>query len=298
MSRRKQHVPWKAAGAASEQQHSADDVVRETGWVFNNQTGDSLNLAEFVATGDQEVGAFLQAFAIPEGELTAVEIGSGIGRMTAAFTRHFRRVVACDLDAAFLERCRETVAQFGVPDRLQTVHVADGHSLEIADASVDVVFSYITLQHCQHDDAILLTREAVRIARPGARIALNYRTWTAADTALWPAGKLVRGLWRLPRVGQSIARQRSVARLGWQANRLSPREVLDAIGPQITNVQIFRSPQRRSFAVAGTSDAMFEGVNRSHWWLVANVVDVAAVDVAAVDVAAVDAGIVDGQPGA
>jgi SAM-dependent methyltransferase len=271
MSRRKQHVPWKAAGAASEQQHSADDVVRETGWVFNNQTGDSLNLAEFVATGDQEVGAFLQAFGIVDGEHTIVEIGSGIGRMTASFTRHFRRVVACDLDAAFLERCRETVAQFGVPDRLQTVHVADGNSLQLADASADVVFSYITLQHCQHDDALLLTREAVRVARPGGKVALNFRTWTAADGALWPAGKLVRGLWRLPRIGPTISRQRAAARIGWQANRLSPREVINAVGPQLTNVQIFRSPQRRSFAIAGTADATFEGVNRSHWWLVADV---------------------------
>ena len=47
-ARRKQHVPWRAAGTASEQQRSADDVVRETGWVFNNVTGDELNLAEFV----------------------------------------------------------------------------------------------------------------------------------------------------------------------------------------------------------------------------------------------------------
>ena len=45
MSRRKQHVPWTAAGTASEQQHSADDVVRATGWVFNNQTGPALDLA-------------------------------------------------------------------------------------------------------------------------------------------------------------------------------------------------------------------------------------------------------------
>ena len=51
---RRQHVPWKAAGSASESEHSADDVVRETGWVFNNVTGEQLSLAEFVETGDHE----------------------------------------------------------------------------------------------------------------------------------------------------------------------------------------------------------------------------------------------------
>jgi ubiquinone/menaquinone biosynthesis C-methylase UbiE len=104
---RKQHVPWRAAGTASEQQPSADDVVRETGWVFNNVIGDGLNLADFVRTGDVEVGAFVQAFALPTGAgRSLVEIGAGIGRMTAAFTRLYGRVVACDLDMAFLERCR------------------------------------------------------------------------------------------------------------------------------------------------------------------------------------------------
>ena len=41
------------AGRASEDQPSADEVVRETGWVFNNETGERLTLDEFVATGDR-----------------------------------------------------------------------------------------------------------------------------------------------------------------------------------------------------------------------------------------------------
>ncbi len=88
---------------------------------------------------------------------------------------------------------------------------------------------------------------------------------------LWPAGTVVRGLWRLPKVGPGIARHRSVARLGWQANRLSPAQVMAAVGPRLTDVRIVRSPKRRSFAVAGTADQAFEGVHRSHWWLVATV---------------------------
>jgi SAM-dependent methyltransferase len=271
---RKQHVPWRAAGTASEQQPSADDVVRETGWVFNNVTGDDLNLAEFVSSGDHEVGAFLQAFELVSGDdRSLVEIGAGIGRMTAAFTRNFGRVVACDLDAAFLERCRETVAQFGIPGRLRTVPTGDGRTVDVPDHSADVVFSYITLQHCHREDAIALTREAVRVARPGGRIALNYRTWTDADILLWPAGKVVRALWKVPGIGGMLARWRVAARVGWQANRLTPPRVLDAVGAQLANVRLVRSPQRGAFSIAGTTDGVFEGVNRSHWWLVADVVD-------------------------
>jgi len=274
MSRRRQHVPWRAAGTASEQERTADDVVRETGWVFNNRTGGRLTLAEFVSTGDHETVAYLQAFGLMDEMVlhqTIVEIGSGIGRMTASFSNWYQKVIACDLDAAFLERCRETVAEFGKAERLQTSHVADGRTLQLPDHVADLVFSYITFQHCHHDDALALTREALRITKPGGRVALNYRTWVASDALLWPAGKLVRATWRLPRVGPIIAQRRLPARLGWQANRLSPTEVMREVGGSLTDVALYRSPRRGPFRIDGTSDATFEGVHPSHWWLVATV---------------------------
>lgn len=272
MSLRRQHVPWKAAGSVSESEHSADAVVRETGWVFNSQEHRSLR--EFVETGNHETVAYLQAFGLWLDGIEnqkLVEIGSGIGRMTASFTHHFGRVVACDLDAAFLERCRETVAQFGRPERLQTSHVVDGRTLQLPDTSADLVFSYITLQHCHRDDALGLVREAVRVTRPGGHLALNFRTWVAGDSVLWPAGKVVRATWRIPKVGPVIAQRRLPARLGWQANRLTPTQVMAVVGDRLAEVKVFRSPKRRSFAVPGTADAQFEGVHRSHWWLVATV---------------------------
>ena len=272
---RRNHVPWRAAGTTSEQQSSADEVVREAGWVFNNRTGRDLSLAEFVETGNHETLAYLTVFGLDDGRLasqTLVEIGAGIGRMTASFSRLFARVIACDLDAAFLERCRETVAQFGRPERLQTSLVADGRTLALADGAADLAFSYITLQHCHRDDALALVAEALRVTRPGGHVALNFRTWTGRDAALWPAGKMVRGLWRVPKFGPALSKHRTIARLGWQANRLSPAEVIDAVGSRLSEVQIVRSPKRRSFAIPGTSDEAFEGVHPSHWWLVARVI--------------------------
>ena len=129
MRQRSQLIAWKVAGRVSDRHTSADEVVRETGWVFNNATGDHLTLADFVATGDDEVPAYLEAFGLRDPEnhqQTMIEIGSGIGRMTAAFTREFDRVIAADLDIGFLERCYETVSRFGraticVPLKLQTV---------------------------------------------------------------------------------------------------------------------------------------------------------------------------------
>ena len=276
MARRPQLVPWRTAGRVSEEQHSADDVVREIGWVFNNETGDCLDLQDFTSTGDHEIEAYLRAFGLWNDQQlsqTILEIGSGIGRMTTGFTHHFGQVIACDLDAAFLERCRQTVAQLGVVERLRTSHVADGRTLALQDGEADLGFSYITLQHCQHDDGLSLVSEAIRVTKPGGHLALNFRTWTAVDIVLWPLGKITRGLWRLPAIGPWVARRRLLSRFGWQANRLSPNEVLSHIatlGNPIGSVVLFQSPNRK--LARGRPDVTvktFEGVHRSHWWLIA-----------------------------
>jgi ubiquinone/menaquinone biosynthesis C-methylase UbiE len=273
MTRRSQAVPWRSAGRVTERLRSADDVVRETGWVFNNATGTALTIEEFVETGEQEVGAYFTVFGLlgPDAESqTVVEIGCGIGRMTSSLTRRFGDVVACDLDAGFLERCRETVARFGKVERLRTSQVADGRSLELPSQSADVVFSYITLQHCSRDDALALSAESVRVARIGGRVVLNFRTWRPVDTMLLPLGAGVRTLYRVPRLGEWLARRRWATRLGWQANRLQPDEVIAIVRQHVGDIEIWRNP-KQTREVAGTTLRTFEGVNPSHWWFVATV---------------------------
>ncbi len=275
MARRPQLVPWKTAGRVSDDQKSANDVVREIGWVFNNETGDSLDLKVFTTTGDQEIIAYLKAFDLETENLldqTLVEIGSGIGRMTTGFTKAFGHVVACDLEAAFLERCRQTVAQYGVVERLRTVHVGDGRTLSVGDGEADLTFCYLTLQHCQHDDALSLVAEAARVTKPGGSVALNFRTWTGIDAVLWPLGKVTQALWRVPKFGSWLARSRFASRLGWQANRLSPDEVaahLDTLPERFASRVIYHSPDRRMKPRGDAELRTFEGVHQSHWWLVA-----------------------------
>jgi SAM-dependent methyltransferase len=276
--RRPQLIPWKVAGRVTEEQANADQVVQTTGWVFNNETGDTLTLAEFVATGDNEVPVYLDRFELlDDGEQTEhrslVEIGCGIGRMTCAFTRRFGTVYACDLDAGFLERCREAVARFGKVDRLRTVEVTDGRSLGIDDDTSDVAFSYITLQHCDRDDAVALVHEAIRVVRPGGQIALNFRSWSGTDPFVLPIGALTRGLFRLPGVGPWLSRKRLPTRLAWQANRLDPHQVVRPIQDRLTDVVIWRNPARGApvWGVADATAEYFDGINRNHWWLVARV---------------------------
>ena len=260
----------------TDRQTSADEVVQATGWVFNNETGTSLTLADFVHTGDAEVPTYLDGFGLSNGDdasRTMVEIGSGIGRMTCAFTRTFGTVYACDLDAGFLERCREAVATYGVVDRLRTIHVPDGHTLGIDDDVADVVFSYITLQHCDRHDAQALVQEALRVARPGAVIALNFRSRSWADVVLLPLGAIVRTGFSVPGLGTWLSRRRLATRLAWQANRLDPHQVLQPIAAQLGDVAIWRN-QTKTTPIWGIGDAelrYLSAVGPSHWWVVAHV---------------------------
>ena len=275
---RAHHLPWSSAGNLADNDLTADDVVRETGWVFNNQTGDELTLQAFVETGDKEVRRYirlLQLDSFPFEDSTLLEIGSGIGRMTSSFTNRCNAVIAADVDSAFLERCRQTVARFGRIDRLSTLHVANGKTLGLGNDSVDLTFSYITLQHCQPQDAINLVGEAIRVTRSGGLVVLNFRTWVRSDIALVPLGIAVRRLWKLPVLGRRLARWRWSTRLGWQANRLKPETVLQNFESQLSNVKIFHSVKRKMSVAKARNESVktmpTKRINPSHWWLVAQV---------------------------
>ena len=278
---RTQFTPWKSAGNRTETSGTADQVVRETGWVFNNETGSELTLADFVRTGDQEVSRYMRQFGFNSESLankTLLEIGSGIGRMTSAFTRQCFAVVAADVDAAFLERCHETVGKHGQVAKLRTCHVADGSTLRLPDSCVDIAFSYITLQHCQKNDALSLTSEAMRVTRIGGTLLLNYRTWVPADALLVPLGMAMRRLWMVPVVGRRLAVTRWSTRLGWQANRLSPDQVLAHVSAhapavkRLTNVVVHHSAKKtRTVNTNGVEVRPMKRVNKSHWWLSATV---------------------------
>ncbi len=277
-TKRAHHLPWRRAGHLADNNLSADDVVRETGWVFNNETGDDLTLKEFVDTGDKEVQRYVRLLELQNIQFessTLLEIGSGIGRMTSAFTNRCQKVIAADVDSAFLERCRQTVAQFGRIDRLNTLHVVNGRTLVLGDDTVDATFSYITLQHCQPQDAIELVNEAIRVTRSGGTIVLNFRTWVLSDVVLVPLGVAMRALWKVSIIGPRLARWRWSTRIGWQANRLNPNTVLAKVAPALCEIKVFHSVKRKLKVSANSQKSIktipTNRINPSHWWLVAQV---------------------------
>jgi hypothetical protein len=68
---------------------------------------------------------------------------------------------------------------------------------------------------------------------------------------------------------------RALTRLGWQANRLSPDDIVasigvDLIGTRLTDVTVIHSPRRRvKVSAEGVRKLGVRRVHPSHWWLLA-----------------------------
>lgn len=104
--------------------------------------------------------------------LTAVEIGHGGGRLLAAACRHFKRVYGVDVHEES-SRVAGELARRGVSNGV--LMQTDGTALPLLDASADLVYSFIVLQHVQRIERFdLYIRETARILRPNGIGLLYY----------------------------------------------------------------------------------------------------------------------------
>jgi hypothetical protein len=88
---------------------------------------------------------------------------------------------------------------------------------------------------------------------------------------LLPLGTIVRFAFRLPRVGEWLSQRRSITRLAWQVSRISPSQVLAALGASIDGVTIWSGGPVDDLQGAFRR-GRFEGINENHWWITATVV--------------------------
>lgn len=183
-------------------------------------TAHSEESAEFFRQGATETDTFLAFCGVePARGLSVLEIGSGAGRMTRRLAELFGRVVAVDVSEQLLARCRENLSSFAnVEYRL----VPGDGTLGGAAEEVDVVFSYLTLQHVPTRKAQLLYFESsARALRPGGRLAVQIRSpsaWAVAEAYAASLAHLFRGRWTISRA--------------WLGPRLRPEEVRGRLAGQ------------------------------------------------------------------
>lgn len=145
-----------------------DAKARENAMYFIHSTLDYTDTdeAEFWASGPDTLDKTLEPFGrtlLPTDQV--VEIGCGIGRLTRALAQRAGRVVGIDVSKEMIERARGALADLTNVDLL----VGSGSDLAgVADASMDVAYSFIVFQHIP-DPAVTChyIEEIGRVLRPG-----------------------------------------------------------------------------------------------------------------------------------
>lgn len=140
-----------------------------------------MNRAAFYASGETEMRSFDAALAragIACGPLQrCIELGCGVGRVTAPLARRFAEVVAVDVSAAHLR-----VAADHLRDEA-AANVRIGHLASIEDVAAlgayDVLYSRIVLQHNPPPVMVRLLDDLLARLRPGGIALFQVPTYRA-----------------------------------------------------------------------------------------------------------------------
>jgi SAM-dependent methyltransferase len=158
---RRLRTDWETLGAADPLWAVyVKDGARDGGW----------DVSEFLATGEREIADSWSRYAgvvggPPPPDAIVLDFGCGVGRLSAALAARSRFVVGIDLSEPMLRRWSDVVPS-SVRSRMQAV-LSSSRSIPLHDASVDLVYTSLVLQHMHADLAMGYLREFLRVLKPG-----------------------------------------------------------------------------------------------------------------------------------
>ena len=138
------------------------------------KAGGGWNAEEFFATGTHEIGVFMKRAAewgVPVSRRSALDFGCGIGRLSQALADYFDHVYGVDISPKMIELARQHNRK-GV--RCEYLCNVEGDLKRFADHSIDLIYSWITLQHMRPRYARGYMREFLRVLAPGGLLLFQY----------------------------------------------------------------------------------------------------------------------------
>jgi ubiquinone/menaquinone biosynthesis C-methylase UbiE len=130
-------------------------------------------LDEFFAAGELDVVGLellLAHFGLPLQRRVALDFGCGVGRISRALATRFENVVAVDISPSMIAHARALNAE---TKNVRFVENAEADLRFVTDASVDLVYSNITLQHIPPSLSAGYLVELLRILGPGGVAVLQ-----------------------------------------------------------------------------------------------------------------------------
>jgi SAM-dependent methyltransferase len=138
------------------------------------KVGGRWDVDEFFATGIHEVRTFMDraaAWGAPASRRSALDFGCGIGRLSQALAGHFDQVYGVDISPKMIELAREHNRKGA---RCEYVWNPAGDLGRFADGSIDMIYSWITLQHMRPRHARRYMWEFLRVVAPGGLLLFQY----------------------------------------------------------------------------------------------------------------------------
>ncbi len=152
---------------------------------YAHTRGGRWDVAEFFATGESEIAALEAECAVlglPRQRRVALDFGCGVGRLSRALASRYAEAIGVDIAASMIERARAMNADYANLRFVENVH-ADLRFL--LDASVDLIYSVIVLQHMPAELQGVYIAEFMRVLAPAGlavfQIACGHtRDWRGA----------------------------------------------------------------------------------------------------------------------
>jgi len=187
------------------------------------KAGGRWDADEFFATGTREVGIFMaqaETWGAPAARRSALDFGCGIGRLTQALAGHFEHVYGVDISPQMIELANTHNRQGA---RCEYLCNPAGDLRRFADGSIDMIYSWITLQHTRPKYVRRCLREFLRVVAPGGLLLFQYPS------------KPVSLRYRLARWQALLSRPRPMYMNGM--NRDEVVELLENSGGRVLDVQ-------------------------------------------------------------
>jgi SAM-dependent methyltransferase len=105
-----------------------------------------------------------------EPSLTVLDFGCGPGFLARAVSPHVRQVVATDISRGVLACARGLNAA----PNIRYQHNSSTDLRGVADASIDLLYSFAVIQHLRKEYAALFFKEFARVLRPGGRGVVHF----------------------------------------------------------------------------------------------------------------------------
>jgi SAM-dependent methyltransferase len=209
------------------------------------KAGGRWDAEEFFATGIQEIGVFMDraaAWGAPASHRSALDFGCGIGRLTQALAGHFEHVYGVDISLKMIELARQHNRRNRHAARCEYLCNPVGDLRHFGDGSIDMIYSWITLQHMRPSHARRYMREFLRVLAPGGLLLFQY---PSKPTRLWS---------RLTRWRALLSRPRPMYMNGMDRDKVV--QLLEQGGGRVLDVQQDDTaiPGYHSFCYAVTRD--------------------------------------------